>query len=183
MENISLSKYKKLYFNSKECIPGEHHFVAVYLLNKFNKIPDYLNPDGMKGSLSGDIGFKKENKSFSIEVKLGKKNSMSSISFTASQYEKWFVKSEDIPNYLIVLIKDSFFIIEFATFLKKYQKEYQSEIIKFKNITGKKKNGPTINEDYILTCCNKSTERFDLDNEKGILKRFKKLNMEIEKNE
>lgn len=183
MKKISLSEYKKYYFDTEKCIPGEHHFVAVYLLNKFNKIPDYLNPDGMKGSLSGDIGFKKENKSFSIEVKLGKKNSMSSISFTASQYEKWFVKSEDIPNYLIVLIKDSFFIIEFATFVIKYQKEYQSEIIKFKNITGKKKNGPTINEDYILTCCNKPTERFDLDDEKGILKRFKELNMEIEKNE
>ena len=37
MEKISLSEYKKYYFDTEKCIPGEHHFVAVYLLNKFKK--------------------------------------------------------------------------------------------------------------------------------------------------
>ena len=59
MEKISLLKYKDLYFDKKKCIPGEHHFVAVYLLPKFNKIPDFLNPDGTKGKC-GDIVFEKD---------------------------------------------------------------------------------------------------------------------------
>ncbi len=180
MNKITLSKYKKLYFDPKKCIPGEHHFVAVYLLSKFQRIPDYVNPDGTKGSLSGDIGF--GNSTFSIEVKLGKKNSMSSISFTASQYEKWFMKSEDkgIPNYLIVLIADSFFIINFPLFVEKYKGRYKSEIKEFKNRIGKKKNGPSFYKDCIRACCDQSSERFDLDNEDGISKRFQELNKEIE---
>ncbi|GEM_PF-4296981 len=180
MNKITLSKYKKLYFDPKKCIPGEHHFVAVYLLSKIKEIPDYVNPDGMKGSLQGDIGF--GNNTFSIEVKLGKKNSMSSISFTASQYEKWFIKSEDkdIPNYLIVLLKDSFFIIKFPLFVEKYKGIYKSEIKEFKNKNGKKKNSPNFNEDCIQTCCAKSNERFDIEDEDGITKRFQELNKEIE---
>lgn len=181
MNKITLSKYKESYFDPEKCIPGEHHFVAVYLLSKFQRIPDYVNPDGTKGSLSGDIGF--GNSTFSIEVKLGKKNSMSSISFTASQYEKWFIKSEDndIPNYLIVLLKNSFFIIKFPLFVEKYKGIYKSEIKEFKNKTGKKKNGPNFNEYYIQACCAKSNERFDIEDEDGISKRFQELNKEIEK--
>lgn len=182
MENLTLSEYKKRYFDPKKCIPGEHHFVAVYLLNKFNRIPDYLNPDGMKGSLSGDIGFERGNNTFSIEIKLGKKNSMSSISFTASQYEKWFIESEDkdIPNYLMVLVKDSFFIIKFPLFVEKYKDIHKSEIEEFKNKAGKKKNGPNFNEDCIRACCAKLNERFDIEDEDGIIKRFQELNKEIE---
>lgn len=180
---VTIRKYVEEYFNGDN-VPGEHHFVAVYLLNKINEIPDYVNPDGMKGSLSGDIGFKRgENLLFSIEVKLGKKNNKSSISFTASQYEKWFIKSEDndIPNYLIVLLKNSFFIIKFPLFVEKYKGIYKSEIKEFKNKTGKKKNGPNFNECYIQACCAKSNERFDIEDEDGITKRFQELNKEIEK--
>lgn len=180
---VTIRKYVEEYFNGDN-VPGEHHFVAVYLLNKINEIPDYVNPDGMKGSLSGDIGFKRgENLLFSIEVKLGKKNNKSSISFTASQYEKWFIKSEDkgIPNYLIVLIADSFFIINFPLFVEKYKGRYKSEIKEFKNRIVKKKNGPSFYKDCIRACCDQSSERFDLDNEDGISKRFQELNKEIEK--
>ena len=178
---VTIRKYVEEYFNGDN-VPGEHHFVAVYLLNKINEIPDYVNPDGMKGSLSGDIGFKRgENLLFSIEVKLGKKNNKSSITFTASQYEKWFIKSEEIPDYLIILIKDYFFVIKFASFVKVYKKKNQNKIKEFKNKTGNKKNGPSINENCIHDCCDQSSERFDLDNEDGISKRFQELNKEIEK--
>ena len=69
MEKISLSEYKKYYFDTEKCIPGEHHFVAVYLLNKFKKIPDYLNPDGMKGKC-GDIVFENKNKNIEKQLKI-----------------------------------------------------------------------------------------------------------------
>ncbi len=36
--------------------PGEHHFCSIYLLNKFNRLPDYINPDGTK-CITGDIVF------------------------------------------------------------------------------------------------------------------------------
>ncbi len=180
MKPISLSTYKELYFNNtKDCIPGEHHFVAVYLLNKFDMIPDYLNPDGMKGALPGDIGFRKGNKTLSIEVKLGKKNCMSSISFTASQYEKWFIKSEEVPDYLIVLIKNSFFVINFNKFIAVYKTKYWSKIEEFKKKTGSKKNGPSLSEECIETCCDKSNEKFNLSDEEHISAYFDKINKEI----
>ncbi|MBO7612397.1 MAG: hypothetical protein J6S81_01065, partial [Treponema sp.] len=106
MKEISLSEYNKLYFDTKECIPGEHHFVAVYLLSKFNRIPDYLNPDGMKDKC-GDIVFENKTKQFSIEVKIGK----TSFCFSKNETNSWFTddKTEPFPNYLIALTQNYLF--------------------------------------------------------------------------
>ena len=103
MEKISLSDYKKTYFDTKKCIPGEHHFVAVYLLNKFNKIPDYLNPDGMKGKC-GDIVFESKNskKQISIEVKIGK----TGFCFSKNETNFWFVEKNNDNGYGITLTTD-----------------------------------------------------------------------------
>ncbi|MBQ1726094.1 MAG: hypothetical protein II039_01765, partial [Treponema sp.] len=102
-EEMSILWYRGRFYNFFSS-PGEHHFCSVYLLNKFNRIPDYINPDGTKG-VAGDIVFckrsgptitsqrvkvvnkklakdyeLKKHAEFSIEVKYGK------IKFTKDQY-------------------------------------------------------------------------------------------------
>jgi hypothetical protein len=69
--------------------PGEHHFVAVYLLPKVMKIydcvPDYVNPDGTK-KIIGDIVYYKDGQHhFGIEAKLEE------IRLTAAEFNNWIL--------------------------------------------------------------------------------------------
>ena len=70
-------------------MPGEHHFVAVYLLRKLYKlngvVPDYVNPDGTKGLIGDVVYFKDGSHRCGIEVKLG------TIRLTRNEYNKWIV--------------------------------------------------------------------------------------------
>jgi hypothetical protein len=73
-------------------MPGEHHFVAVYLLPKllrfYPEVPDYVNPDGTK-KIIGDIVYYKDGQHhFGIEAKLA------TIRLTASEFNAW-IRLED----------------------------------------------------------------------------------------
>jgi hypothetical protein len=73
-------------------MPGEHHFVAVYLLPKlfhiYPEVPDYVNPDGTK-KIIGDIVYYKDGKHhFGIEAKL------TTIRMTAGEFNAW-IRLED----------------------------------------------------------------------------------------
>jgi hypothetical protein len=69
--------------------PGEHHFVAAYLVPKLfkinGKVPDYINPDGTK-SILGDVVYYQDGKHhFGIEVKLG------TVRLTRQEFNTWIV--------------------------------------------------------------------------------------------
>ena len=119
-EEISITDYKKRFYDTFK--PGEHHFCSIYLLNKFNRLPDYINPDGTK-QVPGDIVFYgrsedsdsiKDNDRFSIEVKYGE------IFFTKTQFNMWFVDKTDTPDFLIALTDNYLFIIEWNIFQEIY---------------------------------------------------------------
>ena len=81
--------------------PGEHHFVAAYLLPKLFEInsivPDYINPDGTKG-ITGDIVYFEEGRhSLGIEVKFG------SIRLTKNEFNSWIV-NEDTSQHPDIFI-------------------------------------------------------------------------------
>ncbi len=72
--------------------PGEHHFVSIYLVPRLFKIntrvPDYINPDGMK-KIIGDVAYYRDHgHQFGIEVKLG------TVRLTAREFNEWVVKAE-----------------------------------------------------------------------------------------
>ena len=144
-EELSISCYRGRFLNPIfSTVPGEHHFCSIYLLNKFHRFPDYINPDGTK-NVSGDIIFCKrsgptistqkikilnkklarniyglnQNARFSIEVKYLQ------IKFTKDQYNTWFVKGIEKPDFIIALTNNYFFIIEWNIFSKIYsEKKY-----------------------------------------------------------
>ncbi|MBR4248199.1 MAG: hypothetical protein IKQ13_14565 [Treponema sp.] len=173
MKEISLSEYKKLYFDTKKCIPGEHHFVAVYLLSKFNRIPDYLNPDGMKDKC-GDIVFENKTKQFSIEVKIGK----TSFCFSKNETNSWFTddKTEPFPNYLIALTQNYLFIIEWKKFSDLFVR-----LKKPKMILSKSGNSSRISEKELLSEVRNYSFKIDTSKEEDIKTCFDRINKEIEK--
>lgn len=67
--------------------PGEHHFVATYLLPRVveicNRVPNYVNPDGTKG-ITGDIVFIDDrSRERGIEVKVD------TIRLTKTEFNPW----------------------------------------------------------------------------------------------
>lgn len=81
--------------------PGEHHFVAAYLLPRLYKInrlvPDYINPDGTK-EITGDIVyFKNGNHHLGIEVKFG------TVRLTKNEFNSWVV-NEDLSRHPEIFI-------------------------------------------------------------------------------
>ena len=149
---MNILEYKEKYIDNNSCPPGEHHFVAVYLLNKFKGfVPDYINPDGEK-NIPGDIVFynDKKNKSISFEVKVSKKNKKS-FTFTAKQFNEWFVSEKKIPDYLIALTQNCLFFIDFPSFIKEYKKGKGKEIKQI--FDKKKKNSSTFNEACLKRYC------------------------------
>ena len=179
MKTISIQEYKTKYLDIKEKIPGEHHFVAVYLLPHFNQIPDYVNPDGTK-SFCGDIGFYNNSNLFSIEVKIGKK----SFKFSKNENNNWLVKKkEPLPNYLIALTLNYFFVIEWNIFSGIFEKHLHPNII-----DDGRKNSLSISENILvseLQALEKDSCFFNLSEkniEKKIKIRFDELNEEIKLN-
>ena len=70
----TFSDYIRWYMAAPK-VPGEHHFVACYLLPRVFKItgevPGHVNPDGMK-MVAGDITSPTDSTTpYAIEVKLG----------------------------------------------------------------------------------------------------------------
>lgn len=102
--------------------PGEHHFVATYLVPKIycltGKIPDYINPDGTK-NIPGDIIYQKEE--IRIEVKYN------SIQFTKNQYKLWFsekINIKDKPTHLIIYKNKMIYFFKWKPFTEKFYKNF-----------------------------------------------------------
>lgn len=106
---------------SEATAPGEHHFVAVYLLPKILAIhpavPDYVNPDGTK-QIIGDIVYFKDGKHhFGIEVKLG------TIRLTAGEFNNWIL-GEDLtkhPNVFVAIGSDGIVLQSWSRFRETYR--------------------------------------------------------------
>ena len=168
-KNLTIAEYKNNYFNSKNCIPGEHHFVAVYLLPKFQFIPDFLNPDGTK-DICGDIVFKNKDDIFSIEVKIGNP----SICFSKKEKNSWFVEKEKLhPNYLIILTRNYLFIIKWQQFFDSF-----SSLLD-KRIESKTGNSKRISEQLLLDKCSGSAYKIENGVETKLNKAFSYINGEI----
>lgn len=132
-DTIKLEDYFKDFFSGKseKQLPGEHHFVAVYLVpilkEIFGRYPDYVNPDGTKG-LPGDIIYCDENKNykFSIEVKY------CNINFTKTEYENWINnKSSEKPKYFMALGNTKIILCTFESFSKEYIKIQKESVKKY----------------------------------------------------
>ncbi len=171
MKEIGIREYADKYFN-QDCFPGEHHFVAVYLLGKFKKIPDYINPDGTKG-VCGDIVFgrKNSNRFFSVEVKIGR----TSFCFSKNETNSWFVKKNGpFPNYLIALTRNRLFIIKWDKFSELFIKLVNPQLIDDPH--GKSKS---ISEGDLLTEFAGDSFEINSADEDVINARFDKLNEEV----
>lgn len=195
-EEITITYYKKRFYNTT-LNPGEHHFCSIYLLNKFNRLPNYINPDGTK-KVPGDIVFYrrsgpsidvstiyspgyndsiKNNDRFSIEVKYGE------IFFTKTQFNMWFVDNTDKPDFLIALTDNYLFIIEWDIFQKIYiEKKYPNSLMHIDDYSKKISEEELINSSEMKI----DLQYFDL-NQKSVKKlenkidnRFVSLNNQIE---
>jgi len=100
--------------------PGEHHFVAAYLVPKLYSIeaavPDFINPDGTKAIL-GDVVYYKDGKHhFGIEAKLG------TIRLTKREFNKWIVavNGDFWPNLFIGVGKNGIAIAAWDDFRRGY---------------------------------------------------------------
>jgi hypothetical protein len=117
-----VEKYIKPYING--ILPGEHHFVAIYLAPKIykatNYIPLYINPDGMK-KVPGDL-FYKEN-DVSIEVKYFK------INFTNYYWMEWIkdinctsdIATKKCPKYFIGVSDKGIIFEDWKSFVCNYK--------------------------------------------------------------
>lgn len=116
------SEYIRDYISNPrlEKVPGEHHFVAAYLVPRLFKItgnvPDQINPDGSK-SLVGDILYQDLNGcQLCIEVKLQKicltKNEYNS-SICASDRTQW-------PDLFIGICSKGIVVLEWECFRGSY---------------------------------------------------------------
>jgi len=125
-------------FGSITPFPGEHHFVSCYLQPLIARnsstlhiepIPEYVNPDGMKRTITGDLVFKGKGvkkKGLIIEVKCYNTSS-ESAKFTVAQVKKWSKSKKTI-----------FIFVAFRPSKKPFLWIFKFTDAKFKNISQKK---------------------------------------------
>jgi hypothetical protein len=98
-------------------VPGEHHFVSVFLMPRIFNLtgfyPQYINPDGMK-NLPGDLIYKEN--SVSIEVKYDK------LIFTKNEFNNWIINDNGTPKYFIFINKDGLLLQKWTEFKYHYCK-------------------------------------------------------------
>ena len=100
--------------------PGEHHFVAVYLVPKLYHlngiVPDYVNPEGAK-ALVGDVIYS-DNASHrcGIEVKLGV------IRLTPDEFNNWIVREDRScwPNIFLGVGSAGILLLSWSEFRSLY---------------------------------------------------------------
>jgi hypothetical protein len=130
-------------------IPGEHHFVATYLvptLYSLNKaVPDYVNPDGTKG-IFGDVVYFRDNKHhFGIEVKLDV------IRLTKGEFNKWIVSptGRKRPNVFIGVGGNGIALTTWKSFRRAYIAANRKRKPKWKASRIKKAYGPMKSVDLL----------------------------------
>lgn len=72
-------------------LPGEHHFVAAYLvprlIKEFGIVPDYINPDGTKSVFGDIVYYRNEAHHFGIEVK------SDVVRLTRREFNSWVLET------------------------------------------------------------------------------------------
>jgi len=108
--------------------PGEHHFVATYLLPKLyslnNIVPDYVNPDGTKGIVGDVVYFRNGYHHFGIEVKF------EVIRLTKNEFNSWIVDtdSSNHPNLFLGVGTAGIIILPWADFRNDYLKSINQRV-------------------------------------------------------
>jgi hypothetical protein len=99
--------------------PGEHHFVATYLLPRLFTIqrstPDYVNPDGMKNQIGDIIYYTNGRPRLTIEVKF------KTVHLTRFQYNNWIVNANNNhPDIFVGIASAGISILSWTTFRDTY---------------------------------------------------------------
>jgi hypothetical protein len=100
--------------------PGEHHFVATYLLPHLNRItrviPYFVNPDGMK-RVPGDVVYFSGNRlTLSVEVKYCQ------IRLTAREFNAGICGTERVhwPTVFLGICENGIYLATWAVFRRRY---------------------------------------------------------------
>lgn len=100
--------------------PGEHHFVATYLVPRLFAIhpavPDYVNPDGMKAVQGDIVYFARGRHHFGIEIKYEQ------VRLTAREYNNWIVQQDQSkwPDVFIGICPDGLVVSDWPSFRNAY---------------------------------------------------------------
>lgn len=103
-----------------EGCPGEHHFVATYLLPRLsrirNSVPDFVNPDGMKRRIGDIIYYNNREPELAIEVKF------QYVKLTTAQYNTWIVDTDrnQYPDVFIGIGSQGMCLLSWVDFRSQY---------------------------------------------------------------
>ena len=106
--------------------PGEHHFVATYLMPRLLKVrpdvPDYVNPDGTK-KMCGDIVYFDDGKHrLGIEVKFD------TIRLTVNEFNSWIINGRGRhPDYFLGIGKNGMLFVPWRDFRRQYRDAVDSK--------------------------------------------------------
>ncbi|MCK5148317.1 hypothetical protein KAR48_16285 [bacterium] len=145
----------KLGLGDKPC-PGEHHFVSSYLVPRLfalnQRVPDYINPDGMKGIIGDVAYYKGQDYQLCIEVKLG------TIRLTKREFNEWIVADDSsrLPHMFIGICLDGIVICSWNDFRLAYIKSVKKRNVKWEPKTIAKGYGPSKAVNLILEYLGKS---------------------------
>lgn len=127
----SYSEYIRRYIHRRSKAsppsPGEHHFVATYLLPKLYEIngivPDYVNPDGTKSIIGDVVYYRDEKHHFGIEVKLG------TVRLTKREFNDWIVDEdpEFWPNLFLGVGRKGIALSSWSEFRTSYVASVKSK--------------------------------------------------------
>lgn len=108
-------------------IPGEHHFVSMYLVPRlvsfeFLGLPCFVNPDGMK-AIPGDIVFYDPADSQRVTPRLGIEVKIGSLRFSRTEYNDWMRPNAPTgakPHLFVGISKDGMLIGRWAPFADRF---------------------------------------------------------------
>ncbi|GMO50588.1 MAG: hypothetical protein Ta2B_30960 [Termitinemataceae bacterium] len=140
-----INRFIKGYTTKNIPVPGEHHFVSVFLMTRIFNLtgfyPQYINPDGMK-NLLGDLIYEENN--VSIEVKYD------SIIFTEKEFNDWILNDNETPKYFMCINERGILLLKWAEFKIHYCKCLEGvKGIPLNTVIGKKYTPKMSFEDYL----------------------------------
>lgn len=111
-------------------IPGEHHFVSVYLVPRLVAleglgVPCYVNPDGMK-AIPGDVVYYDRHEpeaSSAWKLRLGIEAKIGSVKFSRTEYNDWMrphAATEQKPDLFVGISKDGLLIGRWEPFARRF---------------------------------------------------------------